>query len=70
MPFIRRHLRFIAPPAAVALIAFAAPALARTVSGHAAATSTTKCFTVTHQTQARARMPRARPARPQGRRRP
>lgn len=47
MPFIRRHLRFIAPPAAVALIAFAAPALARTVSGHAAATSTTKCFTVT-----------------------
>ena len=46
MSFIRRHLRFIAPPAAVALIAFAAPAVARTVSGHAAA-STTKCFTVT-----------------------
>lgn len=50
MSITARHLRTVAPPAAIAVIALAAPALAHTVSGHAAATkktSTTKCFTVT-----------------------
>ena len=51
MSFTARHLRIVAPPAAIAVIALAGPALAHTVSsGHAAATnktSTTKCFTIT-----------------------
>ena len=49
MSITARHLRIVAPPAAIAVIALAAPALAHTVSsGHAAATKTaTKCFTIT-----------------------
>jgi hypothetical protein len=47
MPFIARNLKFLAAPVIIAAIAFAGPALARTVSGAHAASSKTKCFTVT-----------------------
>lgn len=46
MTFISRHLRLLAAPVAVAVIALAGPALARTVTGRAAATKTT-CFNTT-----------------------
>src|SRR5271155_5266698 len=46
MTFIARHLRVLAAPVVIAVIALAGPALARTVTAHSAATKTT-CFTTT-----------------------
>ncbi len=45
MSFFARHLKVLAPPVAIAVIALAAPALARTIAS--AAATKTNCFTVT-----------------------
>ncbi len=45
MSFFARHLKLLAPPVAIGVIALAAPALAHTIASAAAAK--TKCYTVT-----------------------